>query len=310
MLSLDGGPSVRAFGRPLLPLVIIGTLLAWLAAGLGAAADAPAARPPGKPLVEPLPLQAAEQAAIRRQAEALAASLGIGGRAAEPERSYHALDLRTLDETAVTDGAGRTLAVIRSDAASGDLRSVVNLDWTSDADRPRVDRTSAADAARDLARAAGLTSPTDRPDVTWDDPMRAWRVVWQRRIAGFDVLGDGLTVWIHRGGQLAALRRSETPAAAMPLDLVEPDVAADAAGAWAAVHGMPGADLSVAVHADLVWTRPNDFVRHGGADDTDPLVRLTYRVDLSVPLPAGGVHHIALFVDAGSGAVIAGVETA
>ena len=59
-----------------------------------------------------------------------------------------------------------------------------------------------------------------------------------------------------------------------------------------------------------VWTRPNAFVRNGGADDTDPLLRLAYRVDLVLPLSSGGRHHVALFVDAGSGLVIAGAETA
>jgi hypothetical protein len=39
-------------------------------------------------------------------------------------------------------------------------------------------------------------------------------------------------------------------------------------------------------------------------------LHLAYRIDLTVPMPDGAIHHIAVFVDAGSGALIAGVETA
>ena len=52
-------------------------------------------------------------------------------------------------------------------------------------------------------------------------------------IDGHQVLGDGLTVWVHRGGQLAALTQSETTAASAPLERVGPEAAMTAVRDWA-----------------------------------------------------------------------------
>jgi hypothetical protein len=140
--------------------------------------------------------------------------------------------------------------------------------------------------------------------------MGAWRVSWPRTIAGHRALGDGLTVWVYRGGQLAALTRSETAAADPPVERVDREAAMAAVRDWATRTGLPQKGLKVVVAPDLVWVRPNDFLTRGGADDTDPLLRLAYRVDLTTPMAGSTVHRIAIFVDAGSGALIAGVETA
>lgn len=196
------------------------------------------------------------------------------------------------------------------DGETGELRSVVRLDWSNEADHPRVDRSAAAAEARRQAGLADLITPADAPSVGWDEAMDAWRVTWARRIDGYLATGDGLTVWVYRGGQLAALRRSETPHAATPNALVGATAAIDAARAWAARQGRSTSDLSAGAAEGLVWVRPNDFPIRGGADDTDVRLHLAYRIDLTVPMPEGEVHHVAIFVDAGSGAPIAGVETA
>ena len=60
----------------------------------------------------------------------------------------------------------------------------------------------------------------------------------------------------------------------------------------------------------LVWVRPNDFLIRGGAGDTDVRLHLAYRIDLTLRTVGRDAHHIAIFVDAGSGALIGGVETA
>jgi hypothetical protein len=140
--------------------------------------------------------------------------------------------------------------------------------------------------------------------------MDAWRVDWVRRIDGFTAPGDGLTVWVHRGGQLAALKRAETSYAAPPLERIAPGAAAAAARGWAVRHGVPTMDLTLVVDAELTWVRANDFLTRGGAEDTDRLLRLAYRVDLAIPLTESSHHRIAIFVDAGSGALLAGIETA
>lgn len=281
-----------------------------LALATGARADAPEGRRAGDPLVEPQGMSATERSTVRGHVTELARSLGIPGAAAPPRRQFGVLDLRLVDETEVVDRRGRTRAVFRTDGATGALRSVVRLDWTPDARLPRVDLAAAPEHARRQARLSGLTPPGERPVVRWDDPMDAWRVTWARRIDGAEVPGDGLTVWIHRGGQLAALSRSETAAAAPPLERVAPEVARAAALGWAEHRGLPMADLTADVAPALIWVRPNDFIARGGAEDTDPLLHLAYRVDLSLPVPGGGTHHLALFVDAGTGVVIAGTETA
>lgn len=281
-----------------------------LAVGVGVRAETPEGRRPGDPLVEAMPISAQERSEARLRVADIARGLGISGDAATPRRTYHALDLRIVDETEVTDGDGRTVAVIRMDGGTGALRSVVRLDWSTDADRPRVDRSSAATQARRHARLAGLTAPDGEPFVVWDDAMDAWRVDWLRRIEGVAAPGDGLSVWVHRGGQLAAMKRSETGSAAPPLERIGPEAASAAAREWAARRGVPMQDLTVAVTADLVWVRPNDFLVRGGADDTDPLLHLAYRVDLTIPMSESTRRHIAIFVDAGSGALIAGMETA
>lgn len=304
----------RLTGRPLPRILRLGIVVACAAIGLtvgiGARAETPEVRRPGEALVEAMPMSRAERTRTRARVGEIADGLGIPGRAATPRRSYHALDLRVVDETEVTDRRGRTVAVIRTDGGGGALRSVVRLDWTSDAARPRVDRAEAASHARRHARRGGLVAPATKPAVHWDEAMDAWRVEWQRRVDGHPALGDGLIVWVYRGGQLAALRRSETPTAAPPMERIDQAAAAAAVRAWAERHGVPVPGLTVAVAPEPVWVRPNDFLSRGGADDTDPLLRLAYRVDLTVPMAGSATHHITIFVDAGSGALIAGVETA
>ncbi len=255
-------------------------------------------------------IAAGDRSATRAHVGEIARGLGIPGLAGLPRRSYHALDLGIVDETEVADGRGRTVAVIRTDGATGALRSVVRLDWTADADHPRVDRSSAAMHARRHARLGGLVAPTAQPDVRWDDAMDAWRVDWVRRIDGFTAPGDGLTVWVYRGGQLAALKRAETVYGAPPLERIGPEAAAAAARAWAVRRGVPTSDLTVVVDTELTWIRPNDFLTRGGAEDTDRLLRLAYRVDLTIAMTGSSRHRIAVFVDAGSGALLAGMETA
>ena len=290
--------------------IIVACAVVGLAVGISVRADTPQGRRPGEPLVEARRLSAGDRSETRGRVEAVARGLGIPGRVAAPRRVYHALDLRVVDETAITDRRGRTVAIIRTDGETGALRSVVRLDWSADAVRPRVDRSAAVGNARREARLAGLGTPAAKPLVRWDEAMGAWRVDWHRRVDGRLAIGDGLTIWIQRGGQLAALLHAETPTAAAPPRQVGPDAAAAATREWAERHGVPAKGLALVVAADLVWVRPNDFLVRGGADDTDPLLHLAYRVDLTIPMAGSAIHRIAVFVDVGSGALIAGIETA
>ncbi len=201
--------TTRARRLPFL-LLSAGLILALTAA---ASADAPAVRRPGEPMILPMELSATERAHVLDRARALTGALGIPGEAAEPLRAFEALDRVVVDEVAVRDGDGRATAVIRTEAGRGDVRSLVRLDWSHDADRALVDERTVPGHARRFAMLAGISTPDAPPGVDWDDSMRAWRVSWSRTIDGFPVAGDGLTVWVYRGGQLAALKRTETPAA-------------------------------------------------------------------------------------------------
>ena len=267
--------------------LVVACAVLGLGVGVGARADTPQGRHPGEPLVERRAIPTADRTTIRDHVADIARGLGIPGHAAAPVRTYHALDLRSVDETEVLDRRGRTLAVIRTDAASGALRSVVRLDWTRDADRPRVDGSTAADRARRHARLGGLAVPAGEPNVRWDDPMDAWRVDWPRRVDGHVAIGDGLTVWVHRGGQLAALHQAETATAPAPPVQIEPEKAIDIVRAWAQRSGVPDAGLTVVAAADPVWVHPNDFLLRGGADDVDARLHLAYRIGLTVTMPDG-----------------------
>jgi hypothetical protein len=140
--------------------------------------------------------------------------------------------------------------------------------------------------------------------------MDAWRVDWLRLVDGHVALGDGLTVWVYRGGQLAALRQAETPTAPTPPVLIQPEAAIASVKAWAQRSGAPQAGVTIVAAPDPVWVHPNDFLVRGGGDDEDARLRLAYRVDLALAMQDGTSHHVALFVDVGSGALIAGIETA
>lgn len=310
MLVLSHRPVDRPSRRLHRLAVVVACAALGLAVGIAARAETPSGRRPGEPLATSMNISVADAATIRDRASDVARGLGIPGRPAAPRRTRLALDQRIVDESEVIDRRGRTHAVIRMDGETGELRSVVRLDWSQDANLPRVDRSAAPTEARRQAGLADLAVPEEAPSVDWDEAMDAWRVAWARLIDGYLATGDGLTVWVYRGGQLAALKRSETPHAAMPGSLVGAAAAVEAARAWAGRQTNSAGDLSAAAADELVWVRPNDFLVRGGADDTDVRLHLAYRVDLTVPMPDREVHRIAIFVDAGSGALIAGVETA
>lgn len=287
--------------------LVAGVTLALTAA---VSAGVPDVRRPGEPMVRPMELGAAERARIVARAGALSEALGIAGVPDEPRRGFEALDRVVIDEIAVRDRHGRPTAVIRTDAGRGDVRSLVRLDWTRVADRARLDARSAPDRARLYAGLAGIFAPSATPVVAWDDAMRAWRVSWSRTIDGFPVAGDGLTVWVHRGGQLAALKRVETPAAAAPLVRISPEAAKQAAHGWAARAVPPARALEAAGSPVLAWVRPNDFLSHGGANDTDASLRLVYRIELVARPATGSALRVIVFVDAGNGALVGGAESA
>jgi hypothetical protein len=298
--------------RPIARVALLAAAAGGLIVGVGHFADGkvPDLRRPGEPLVRSMDLGGSELDLVRSRAGTVAGALGIPGEAGVPRRRFEALDRAVVDEVAVRQPDGRVLAVIRLDADRGGVRSLVQIGWSADDDRTRVGAALAPAAASRYAQAVGISSPTTVPSTDWDEAMRAWQVTWPRLIDGVPAPGEGLTVWVYRGGRLAALRRIETPAASAPLLRIAPERAQQVARAWATAAGIPEASLSISGAPTLAWVAPDDFASRGGADATEARLYLVYSVQLTVRPSGGDARQMLLFVDAGSGAVIGGAETA
>jgi hypothetical protein len=292
-------------------LTFLAVVSAALAIVVGGIADGRISerRDSAESLLRSMELSGPDMARVRNRAGSVARAVGIAGEAGVPHRKFEALDNAVIDEVALSRPDGRVLAVLRLDADRGEIRSLVPIGWTPDDDRARTSAASAPGVAARFAGAMGIAASPTRPGTEWDDAMHAWRVSWSRVIDGIPAPGEGLTVWVYRGGRLAALRRIETPAASAPLLRLPPERAQQAARDWATATGVPAAILTTAVPT-LAWVAPNDFASHGGADATEARLYLAYVVPLTVRPVGGDLQQVLLFVDAGSGAVIGGVESA
>ncbi|MGH2407106.1 MAG: hypothetical protein ACRDF7_03360 [Candidatus Limnocylindrales bacterium] len=298
--------------RPPARLVLLALLAGAASFGVLHFADARASavRQPSDALVQPMALNITEQALVRSRAGAVARAVGISGDSGSPTRKFLALDHVVVDEVAVKQLDGTVQAVLRFDADRGLLRSLVRIGWSRDDDRPRIDARSAPASAVDFSAALGLTPPAAAPEAQWDASMRAWRVAWPRNVEGIAAPGEGLTTWVYPGGRLAAVRRIETPAAAAPLTRISAERAQAAARAWAEQTGIPDAMLSLAGPPALAWAPPNDFTSNGGADVTEARLYLSYLVPFTLKAANGDIRFMTILVDAGSGAVIGGAESA
>ena len=270
--------------------------LAWL--GMAVRAETPSGRRPGEPLTTQMSILLPT---LPRSEVAQALSPTTWIPAGPPRHgglAWLSINAWSTSRRSSTDGC--THAVIRMDGESGELRSVVRLTGrvkptirasTDRRPRPRPVGRPAWRTDRALTRRASAgTRPAD-----------AWRVTGCA-IDGYLATGDGLIVWVHRGGQLAALSGRD-PTWPRPTRWSGPsgDEAARIAG------GAPGPPRDPSAAAAESWSgSAQRFPDSGGADDTDVLLRLAYRIDPTVPVPEGEAHHIAIFVDAGSGAPIAG----
>jgi hypothetical protein len=297
--------------RPIARVALLVAVVGALVAGVGHMADGkvPDLRRPGEPLVQSMVLAGSELDLVVGRARAVARALGIPGEADVPRRRFEALDRSVIDEVALRQSDGRILAVIRLDADRGGVRSLVRIGWSADDDQAQIVAATAAAAASRYAQAAGFSTPMTVPLADWDETMRAWQVTWPRLIDGVPAPGEGLTVWVYRGGRLAALRRIETPAASAPLLRIAAERAQHVAISWAIGAGIPEAALSSSLAPTLAWVAPDDFASRGGADATEARLYLVYSIQLTIHAPGGDTRELLLFIDAGSGAIIGGAET-
>jgi hypothetical protein len=294
----------------LLALALIALAVTGLGAGGLHAASAPGWRV-GEAAQVALPLSVSQQRTLATAELRLARELGLPGLAATTTRARdRTLDL-TVDTTELAGLDGRLATVLTRDATSGRLRSAVRLAWTPDLDLPRLDAVGAIGAARRFLAAAGWAPPSRAAESSWDDGMGAWQVRWPRLVAGVAAPTDGLVAWIHRGGQLKALAINESPLAPAPAATITPEAAQASVRAYLQRTGiarMTGLSVLAPV---LRWAEANDFIDPSLPDAPAPALRLAWVVHLSY-LPPGWSerHEVELAVDAGTGELIGGSESA
>jgi len=293
-----------------LALALVALAATTVGAGALHAASAPGWRV-GEAAEVALSLSPNDQEMIAAAGAQVARRLGLPGLAATTTRALDRTLQRTLDTVELRGIDGRLAAVLTRDATSGRLRSAVRLAWMPDLDVPRLDAAGAVGAAVIFLAGAGWPAPASTPTSGWDDGMRAWQVRWPRLIAGIAAPTDGLVAWIHRGGQLKALAITESPLAPAPATTIAPEVALASVRGYLRRTGIASmADLTV-LDPVMRWAEANDFVDPSLPDAPAPALRLAWVVHLSY-LPPGWTerHEVELAVDAGTGELIGGTESA
>jgi hypothetical protein len=274
-------------------------------------ASMPAGWRAGEPAEIPLALQAPERAALAAAALDVARRLGLPGAPAPAVRALDRTLGRAFDTIDLSSPDGRLATVITNEAGTGRLRSAVRLAWSPDLDVQRIGSPGAGPAARQFLILAGLTVPATTGSTAWDDGMDAWRVRWARRIDGLEAPGDGLVVWVHRGGQLKAISDVETALAPVPAAPISKGAAAVAVGAYLQRTGIDRMAGLAIEEPTLGWAEANDFIDSTLPDAPAPTLRLAWLVRLSY-VPPGWTerHFLELRVDASTGQLIGGTETA
>ncbi|HTS15512.1 MAG TPA: hypothetical protein VMH24_07575 [Candidatus Sulfotelmatobacter sp.] len=284
-----------------LALAMAGTVLVRPPGG-GGAAGAPVAP-------APLPAPALDPKASRQAAVDLAVRLGLSGIAGTAMRQVDGVAGRVVDTVEFHGADGRLTAEITS-ATDGRLVRFVDLTDQPAGGAPRLAATTVPAAARGLLAAVRLPVPPGEPVNTWDAGMDAWCVRWTRTIDGIAAPTDGLSVWVRPAGRLKALDDIESPVSPAPPQPLTVDAARAAVEAY--LHRL-GLDvlpsLTVGVPR-LAWVLPNGF-----ADPTEaqapPALHLAWAVTFSYVPPGWSERHdVELDVDATTGALIAGTETA
>jgi hypothetical protein len=297
-------------------IVVLLALLACVAFATSATApSAVSAEPPGgwragEAAEQAVPLAPATRGTLGRRAEALGRALGIPGRAGGTNRVFNRVEARTLDEVDLVSADGRATGHVKLDATTGVLRSAVHLDWRAGYDVQAVGLAAAPRHAARIAAAAGVAVPGTRPTTAWDDGMTAWHVRWKRTISGVPATG-GTSVWVFPGGQVKAIAVSEPAAEAAPDSTVDAAHASEAVRAYVVRHGIDRFRALAFDAPALRWVAGNDFVTIDKADAPEPTLRLAWVVRFRYDVPGWRLpHQVELYVDAGSGELIGGAETA
>jgi hypothetical protein len=256
-----------------------------------------------------LAMPAAQGAAARAAAIELAGRFGLAGRPGAAVRSADQVTGDIVDTVDFMLADGRLAGeIVRH--ADGRLERIVDLTDPPGVLGAAVDAAGAPAAARRLVGAAGLAAPGSSPVTTWDAGMDAWCVRWVRTIGGVPAPTDGLVTWVRPSGHLKALSDTRSPLADAPSQPIPADAASRAVQGY--VHRLHLDALpSLAYDAPRqAWVLPNAFVDPTATADPS-ILRLAWAVSFSYIPPGWTERHIVeIDVDAATGALIGGTETA
>lgn len=277
----------------------VGTLLA---SRVGAAPPPPGWRV-DQPMEVPVSVSAAELASANDKGVGLLTAAGVSAAKIETSRVLNQYENATQDATLALDARGRAVAVLTVDVQRGSIRSLVRFDDLGTG--KSGDPGSAEAMAAVILKAVGLALPPEAPQVTWDDGMGAWCVMWRRTIDSVPVPTDGLTVWVTPKGQLRSISNRTTDVSRGSKNLDEPSARARVA---AFMKGNEVARQATLRMATLEWRQSNDFVAPSLPDSPGTTLRLVYAVPYAIDLESGLHSEGVLWVDAETGDLLGGSD--
>ena len=231
------------------------------------------------------------------------------GHAGTPVRGADQVTGAIVDTVDFHLSDGRLAAqVVR--AADGRLQRVVDLTDPPSGPAAAVDAAGAATAARRLVGTSGLAAPASAPLTTWDAGMDAWCVRWVRMIDGVPAPTDGLVTWVRPSGRLKALSDASSPVADAPSQPIPAAAASRAVQGYVRSLHLDALPSLAYAAPHLAWVLPNGFVDPAAAADPS-ILRLAWAVTFSY-IPPGWTerHTVEIDVDAATGTLIGGTETA
>ncbi|HWP64112.1 MAG TPA: hypothetical protein VNO86_11645 [Candidatus Binatia bacterium] len=254
----------------------------------------------GEPSTRQLAIDRVATTAAGARADVLRAKLGLPGRVAAVERIEDRFENRVLDQVTFEDEIGPSALVELE--PNGRPHLVIALGWRG-AKGVAVGRNVALRLAIAQARAAGF-QVAGAPTIL--ETAEEWEVVWERRVDGIPVLGDGVRVSLWKDGSFHAIVHWEHDLAPRPATIIDAARAREIAAARFAERF--GRRDAIAIRsASLAWVRPNDLWDPARPDAPTPEARLAWLVS-GVPGDPDAVtpRQIELWLDAADGSVIGG----
>ena len=255
-------------------------------------------------------MPAAQEAAARTAAIELAGRFGLAGRPGAAVRSADQVSGDIIDTVDFKLADGRLAGEIVR-AADGRLERIVDLTDPPGGARAAVDAAGAPAAARRLVGTAGLAAPGSSPVTTWDAGMDAWCVRWVRTIGGVPAPTDGLVTWVRPDGHLKALSDTITPLADAPA-AADPRRCGEPGGPGIRPPAPPRRPAEPRLRRPSPGMGPAQRASSTRPRRLDPsTLRLAWAVTFSYIPPGWTERHIVeIDVDAATGALIGGTETA